>query len=110
MGETPQPTPGVTRLNWGLLPAFDSATAGHVHIEFAGTTFSFDIDRREAGYAKFRDAPFDPARARVLLRLARVAFPDVRAWTEQIVDAAYDPRTKLLAAIHGEPRCRAAWS
>lgn len=69
---------------------------------------SFDIDRREAGYAEFRDAPFDPARARVRLRLARAAFGGVREWTEQIVDAAYDPRTKLLAAIHGEPRCRAA--
>jgi hypothetical protein len=24
----------------------------------------FDIDRRQAGYAEFRDAPFDPARGR----------------------------------------------
>ena len=79
------------------------------HIEFAATTVSFDVDRREAGYPAFRDAPWDPARARVLLRLARAVFPQVRGWTEEIVDAAYDPRTKLLAAIHGEPQRRAAW-
>jgi len=36
-------------------------------------------------------------------------FPQVRGWTEQIVDPSYDPRTKLLAAIHGEPQRRAQW-
>ena len=36
VGEIPQSTrPGVTRLNWGLLPAFDSATAGHVPWDLA---------------------------------------------------------------------------
>ncbi len=79
------------------------------HIDFAATTVSFDVERREAGYPAFQYAPWDPARARVLLRLARAAFPQIRGWTEQIVDAAYDPRTKLLAAIHGEPQRRAAW-
>ncbi len=78
------------------------------HIEFAATTVSFDVTRRKAGYPQFR-GPWDPSRARVLLRLARAAFPQVRGWTEEIVDAAYDPRTKLLAAIHGEPQRRAAW-
>jgi hypothetical protein len=44
-----------------------------------------------------------------MLRLARPAFPEVRPWTEDIVDARYDPRTKLLAAIYGEPQRRAQW-
>ena len=39
----------------------------------------------------------------------RVAFPEIRVWTEDIADARYDPRTKLLAAIHGEPQRRAEW-
>jgi hypothetical protein len=43
------------------------------------------------------------------LRLARAAFPQVRTWTEDIIDPAYDPRTKLLAAIYGEPQRRAGW-
>ncbi|MGB6458194.1 MAG: hypothetical protein WBH47_27280 [Streptosporangiaceae bacterium] len=50
-----------------------------------------------------------PAHGRVLLRLARSAFPEIRAWTDDIVDARYDPRTKLLAANHGEPQRRAEW-
>jgi len=79
------------------------------HVEFARTTVAFDRERRDAGNPAFRDAPWEPARARVLLRLARAAFPEVRTWTEDIVDPAYDPRTKLLAAIYGEPQRRAGW-
>lgn len=79
------------------------------HIEFARTTISFDRDRRDAGNPAFRDAPWNPDHGRVLLRLARATFPEVRGWTEQIVDHKYDPRTKLLAAIHGEPQRRAEW-
>jgi hypothetical protein len=44
-----------------------------------------------------------------VLRLARAVLPEVRSWTEDIVDARYDPRTKLLAAIHGEPQRHAQW-
>jgi hypothetical protein len=44
-----------------------------------------------------------------VLRLARPAFPQIRGWTEDIADARYDPRSKLLAAIYGEPRRRAQW-
>ena len=58
----------------------------------------------------FRLAPWDPDHGRVLLRLARAVFPEIRSWTEHIVDHRYDPRTKLLAAIHGEPQRRAEWS
>jgi hypothetical protein len=79
------------------------------HVEFARTSISFDRERRDDGNPQFQNAPWDPARGRVLLRLARAAFPEIRAWTEQIVDHRYDPRTKLLAAIHGEPQHRAEW-
>jgi hypothetical protein len=44
-----------------------------------------------------------------VLRLARPVFPEIRTWTEEIVDARYGPRTKLLAAIYGEPQRRAQW-
>jgi hypothetical protein len=44
-----------------------------------------------------------------MLRLARAVFPEIRGWTEHIVDHRYDPRAKLLAAIYGEPHCRAEW-
>ena len=79
------------------------------HTEFAQTSISFDRERRDDGKPQFRDAPWDPARGRVLLRLARAEFPEIRDWTEQIVDHGYDPRTKLLAAIYGEPQRRAEW-
>jgi len=79
------------------------------HIEFARTTIAFDRERRDDGNPEFANVPWNPARGRVLLRLARASFPEVRPWTEEIVDPAYDPRTKLLAAIYGEPRRRAEW-
>jgi len=79
------------------------------HTEFAGTSIAFDIERRDDGNPVFRDAPWDPDHGRVLLRLARAAFPEIRGWTEQIVDHRYDPRTKLRAAIYGEPQRRAQW-
>jgi hypothetical protein len=83
---------------------------GHAeHIEFARTSVAFDRERRDDGNPAFRNAPWQPAGARVLLRLARAAFPQVRAWTEDIVDPAYDPRTKLLAAVYGEPQRRSGW-
>ena len=79
------------------------------HIEFVATTIPFDLARRDDGNPVFQHAPWDPARGRVVLRLARPAFPEIRSWTEDIVDARYDPPTKLLAAIYGEPRQRAQW-
>jgi Alginate lyase len=79
------------------------------HIEFARTANSFDRERRDDGNPVFQHAPWDPQRGRVLLRLARAAFPEIRGWTEQIVDHRYDPRTKLLAAIYGEPQRTAEW-
>jgi Alginate lyase len=83
---------------------------GHAeHVEFARTSVAFDRERRDDGNPAFRDAPWEPAGARVLLRLARAAFPQVRDWTEDIVDPRYDPRTKLLAAVYGEPQRRACW-
>jgi len=79
------------------------------HVEFARTTVSFDAARRDDGNPAFQNAPWDPRGGRVVLRLARTAYPEVRGWTEQIVDAGYDPRTKLLAAIYGEPQRQAQW-
>lgn len=80
------------------------------HIEFAGTTISFDLARRDDGNPVFQQVPWDPAHGRVVLRLARAVFPEIRSWTEDIVDARYDPRIKLLAAIHGEPQRCAQWA
>jgi hypothetical protein len=79
------------------------------HIEFARTSIAFDRARRDDGNPVFANAPWDPAHGRVLLRLARAVFPEIRGWTEQIVDHRYDPRTKLLAAIYGEPQRAAEW-
>ena len=79
------------------------------HIEFAGTTIKFDEVRRDDGNPAFQPQPWDPVRGGVVLRLARPVFPEIRPWTEDIVDARYDPRTKLLAAIYGEPQRRAQW-
>ncbi len=84
-------------------------TGEREHVEFAGTSVSFDVARRDDGNPVFQNAPWDPAHGRVLLRLARAVFPQVRPWTEQIVDPRYDPRIKLLAAIYGEPQRRAQW-
>ena len=52
---------------------------------------------------------WDPDHGRLALRLGRPVFPEIRPWTVDIVDARYDPRTKLLAAIYGEPQRRAQW-
>jgi hypothetical protein len=79
------------------------------HIEFAGTTVPFDLARRDDGNPVFQHKPWDPDRGRVVLRLARPVFPEIRAWTEDIVDARYAPRIKLLAAVYGEPQRRAQW-
>jgi len=79
------------------------------HIEFVRTSAAFDRERRDDGNPVFRNAPWDPAHGRVVLRLARTVFPEIRGWTEQIVDQRYDPRTKLLAAIYGEPQRQAGW-
>ena len=79
------------------------------HIEFAATTVPFDLARRDDGNPVFQQVPWDPARGRLLLRMARATFPEIRSWTDDIVDAHYGPRTKLLAAIHGEPQRRAEW-
>ena len=42
--------------------------------------------------------------------LARAVRPEVRSWTEDVVDHRYDPRTKLLAAIYGEPQRAGEWA
>ena len=79
------------------------------HIEFAHTTIAFDHERGDAGNPVFQVAPWNPAGGRVLLRLARASFPEIRGWTDQLVDASYDPRPKLMAAIFGEPLREQEW-
>ena len=79
------------------------------HTEFANTTVPFDRVRRDDGNPVFQPVPWDPDHGRVILRLARPVFPEIRSWTEDIVDARYDPRTKLLAAIYGEPQRQSQW-
>ncbi len=69
------------------------------HIEFANSPVAFDRVRREAGDPSFAIAPWDPARARQLLRLARSRFPAIRAWSASVVDEQYSPRLKELAAL-----------
>jgi len=79
------------------------------HVEFAATTISFDLARRADGNPVFQPKPWDPDRGRVVLRFARPVFPEIREWTDGIVDGRYDPRTKLVAAIYGEPKRQAQW-
>jgi hypothetical protein len=79
------------------------------HVEFASTTVAFDGVRRDNGYPAFQPVPWDLDHGRLILRLARPVFPEIRAWTEDIVGPKYDPRTKLLAAIYGEPQRQSQW-
>ena len=93
------------RLEWDRLAAFLRQAT---HEEFAATTVSFDLARRDDGNKVFQ-GPWDPDHGRLVLRLARPVLPEIRPWTEDIVDARYDPRSKLLAAIYGEPQRRTQW-
>ncbi len=92
----------------GLLFLKPFFTGEKTHIEFLHTTVPFDIQRKDAGQVEFENLPWDPSHARALLRLARPIFPEVRPWTAGVVDEAYDPMIKLLAAIFGETLLPAA--
>ena len=69
------------------------------HVEFVRTGVKFDVVRREAGDPSFQNAPWDPAGARQLLRLARAKYPAVASWTAGVVDERYSPMVKQLAAL-----------
>ena len=75
------------------------------HVEFLHTTVAFDVKRRDedTNNPAFQNRPWDRAQARPLLRLARLIFPELRPWTEDVVDGRYDERISLLAAAFGEP-------
>jgi hypothetical protein len=110
--------------DWGLLGSFDLIRAHRIPPDLVR---SWQVAQHSVGLVvqpieqfelagtlnshpgRFQHAPWDPVRGRVLLRLARAAFPEVRPRTDNIVAARYDPRIKLLAAIHGEPQRRAEW-
>ena len=79
------------RLEWGRLAAFNLARAERMSADLVR---AWQVAQESLG---------------LVLRLARAVFPEIRPWTEDIVDAHYDPRTKLLAAIYGQPQRRAQW-
>jgi hypothetical protein len=72
------------------------------HIEFANSKVPFDIKRKNAQLEDYQNAPWKPEHARPLLRLARVVFPSVKQWTQNIVDEKYDPILKLQTAGLGD--------
>lgn len=74
------------------------------HIEFLHTTNSFDVERKEKDINNpaFQNKPWSPSAGRLLFRLARPVFPNVRSWTTNVVDEHYDERVNLLAAIYGD--------
>jgi Alginate lyase len=80
-------------------PYFDGSKQ---HVEFVHTTVVFDVERRKAAVADYQNVPWKPEAARPLLRLARPLFPEIRAWTEKVVDPNYEPFLKLFVA-----RCEA---
>ncbi len=76
-------------------------TGSKQHIEFVNSPVRFDAERREAGDLAFAQVPWNPKQARQLLLLARARFPEVRTWSESVVDEEYSPRLKHLAALYG---------
>lgn len=74
------------------------------HLEFVKTTVKFDVTRKEANDPHFQNKPWEPERARKLLRLSRILYKeksDFNKWTRNVVDEDYDPFIKLLTALHG---------
>lgn len=72
------------------------------HIEFVKSKVAFDIKRKNAKLEDYQNAPWKPSNARKILRLARVVFPDIKTWTQDLVDEHYDPTLKLFAAGHDD--------
>jgi len=74
------------------------------HLEFVKTTVKFDITRKEANDSHFQNKPWEPQRARKLLRLSHLLYKeksDFSGWTRSVIDENYDPFIKLLTALHG---------
>ena len=74
------------------------------HLEFVKTTVKFDVTRKETNDPHFQNRPWEPQRARKLLRLSRVLYKeksDFNEWTRSVVDEDYDPFIKFLVALHG---------
>lgn len=77
------------------------------HVEFAKTRVPFDVERRDAGEPDFLNKPWEPAKARPILKLARTVIPRLRDWAARCGDLDGDrfgPDDKLLAALFGEDR------
>jgi hypothetical protein len=72
------------------------------HIEFVHTKIALDAARRDDGAPDYQNLPWDPQGAEELLRLARVIFPDVRDWTQELDDGGYTLLLKVVLSLKGE--------
>lgn len=71
-----------------------------IHVEFLCSKVKFDSRRKDAGQKEFQNQNWDPKNARKLLRMARIRYPAIRSWSEDVVDNNYPPWIKLLAAVN----------
>jgi hypothetical protein len=71
------------------------------HTEFTASQDAFDARRRAAGLSEFQLAPWDPANARKLLRVARSVFPEIASWTTSVAGDESGNATQLSATLHG---------
>ena len=69
------------------------------HVEFLCSKVKFDIERREAGIVDFSNEAWNPRKARKLLRLASAVYPEIKSWTNSVMDEEFDPWVKTLAEI-----------
>jgi hypothetical protein len=72
------------------------------HIDFAKSTNRFDIERKNSEHNRKKDLMWTPGSAREVLRLARPTFPQIKNWSQDVVDNQYPLRVRLLAALLGE--------
>ncbi len=72
------------------------------HIEFLCTTVKFDRLRAEAGVGNFKNQPWLPERARNVLRLGRLSFPEIRDWTTSVVDQKYQSWIQFVVFLKAD--------
>jgi hypothetical protein len=97
----PDSATALGRLNWGVDEQNQSWTVSSLRAYVAAQP-NDDLSR-EAGDRNYDIAPWDPSRARQLLRLARGQYPAIQDWTVSVVDESYAPRLKQLAAMYRLP-------
>lgn len=72
------------------------------HIEFVCSKIPSDLKGKADGVEQYQNRPWDPKKARTLLRLALPVFPEIQSWagTAKSVDGAeYQPWVKAVAAL-----------